>query len=419
MLLCLVPIALTGCLSFLIWIETPTSTRAAAAEAEAESDHEKRPPAKARPRKDPTEKQTEYHHKPTKEEQYNVHLELGRFLENQDSFELAMSEYQKALEACEKHASFLAGGKSNEKQAVAHRRMGAILDRLGRFEQSETHYRTALKIHPRDPKVWNDAGYSYYLQSRWADSERALKTAASLDPNNTRVLTNLGLTLAASGKTNEALAAFTKAGGPSVGHTNLAYILAAMGQNDLAIEHYRTALEFQPDFEPAKQALAAVAARIAQTNQIAARGQVGAGATTPVVATSQPTTGDGTPAAALIPGVARVSPPVAAPSRGVTRVAMPATATSQLVERRTTPIAATGRAGATSPTSAPSGTSLAVSRPVIPPPLPYRPKTKDPSNPTSQAKGIAVTNKNDTGITRTSAPTLPALTPAMAPTPGK
>jgi len=279
MFLCLVPIALTGCLSFLIWIATPTSTRAAA--AEAESDHEKRPPAKAKPRKDPTEKQTEYRHKPTKEEQYNVHLELGRFLENQDNFELANERVPEALEACEKHASFLAGSKSNEKQAVAHRRMGAVLDRLGRFEQSEIHYRTALKIHPRDPKVWNDAGYSYYLQSRWADSERALKTAASLDPNNTRVLTNLGLTLAALGKTNEALAAFTKAGGPSVGHTNLAYILAAMGQNDLAIKHYRTALEFQPEFEPAKQALAAVEARIAQTNQIAARSPLVAGATTP------------------------------------------------------------------------------------------------------------------------------------------
>ena len=48
------------------------------------------------------------------------------------------------------------------------------MDRLGRFAQAETHYQKALKLNPKDPKIWNDAGYSYYLQAGWADAERAL-----------------------------------------------------------------------------------------------------------------------------------------------------------------------------------------------------------------------------------------------------
>ena len=38
------------------------------------------------------------------------------------------------------------------------------------------------------------------MQSRFPDAERSLKTAATIDPNNTKIQTNLGLVLAASGK---------------------------------------------------------------------------------------------------------------------------------------------------------------------------------------------------------------------------
>ena len=68
-------------------------------------------------------------------------------------------------------------------------------------------------------------------------------------------MTNLGLNLAASGKTDEALAEFSKAGGRAAAHANLAYILAAMGKTAEAEKHYKLALEIQPQLEPAKAAL--------------------------------------------------------------------------------------------------------------------------------------------------------------------
>jgi tetratricopeptide (TPR) repeat protein len=200
------------------------------------------------------------------EQRFNMHLELARAHESTGNVEAAVIEYQKAIEVCEKKGSLFGGSELGSTQrALAQRRMAAALDRLGRFAQAETHYQSALKLAPKDPKVWNDVGYSYYLQNRLADAERAFKTAAKIEPNDPRVLTNLGLTLAASGKNTEALAALSRAAGPAVGNANLGYILAAMGRSEEARKHYETALAHQPELTPARRALAALDARGAGT----------------------------------------------------------------------------------------------------------------------------------------------------------
>jgi Flp pilus assembly protein TadD len=275
-LLYLLPIALGGCASMMHQADSPTpQTSANGAVIPAQSQdaslgmgsHGKKTaadtPGGGRDRNG-------FSDKLTPEQEYNAHLELGRFQESQENFDLALGEYLKALQASESHSTLLGGAKNGTKQALAHRRMGSALDRLGRFEQAENEYSTALKLSPNDPKTWNDAGYSFYMQGRWADAERALKTAAKLDPHNTKIMTNLGLNLAASGKSDEALAEFTKAGGHAVGHANLAYILAAMGKTAEAEKHYKLALEFQPQLEPAKAALTALGARTAHEAQLAA-----------------------------------------------------------------------------------------------------------------------------------------------------
>ena len=137
----------------------------------------------------------------TQDQRVNVHLDFGKVFETQGNYEAALLEYQEGLTAAEARGI---GKTRSHDEALAHRRMGNALDRLGRFAQAEVHYKKSLKLSPKDPKIWNDAGYSYYLQGRWADAERTLKTAANLAPEDQKIKTNLGLVLAAAGRPQEA-----------------------------------------------------------------------------------------------------------------------------------------------------------------------------------------------------------------------
>ena len=208
---------------------------------------------------------TDFRRKADTNQKFNVHLELGRAYESEGNFDAAVNEYQKSIDACKRGGPFASGIKIPKAQeAESHRRMAGALDRLGSFEQAEAHYRSALALSPNNAKVWNDAGYSYYLQGRLADAERSLKTAEKLEPHNPRIQTNLGLALAAAGKTDEALAALSKAGGPAAGNANLAYLLASLGKTEEARKHYHAALRLQPEMAPAREALARLDAKDVQ-----------------------------------------------------------------------------------------------------------------------------------------------------------
>jgi Flp pilus assembly protein TadD len=198
-------------------------------------------------------KKTDFHAEPTDRQSFQVHIDFGRVFESQGNFEAALLEYQEALTVVETKRR---GSLGPADSALAHRRIAAAHDRLGRFAQAEVHYQKAVNLAPKDPKVWNDVGYSYYLQGRWPDAEVALRTAAKLAPDDERIRVNLGLTLAAAGKTSEAFPLLSHSAGDAAGHANLGYLLAATGQFDLARRQYETALALRPEMELARRALA-------------------------------------------------------------------------------------------------------------------------------------------------------------------
>ncbi len=189
---------------------------------------------------------------PTEAQRLNVHMDLGKVFEKQGNFEAALLEYQEALAVAERGGI---GKTRSRDEALVHRRMGNALDGLGRFPQAEVHYKKAIKLDPHNVKMWNDAGYSYYLQGRWAEAEQTFNTASKMAPGDVRIKTNLGLTLAAIGRTEDALALLSQYSGDAIGHANLGYLLAATGQKDLARREYEKALAMRPQLDQARRAL--------------------------------------------------------------------------------------------------------------------------------------------------------------------
>jgi tetratricopeptide (TPR) repeat protein len=188
------------------------------------------------------------------EQRIGVHLDLGRVLESQGRAEDALGEYRKAIDAYREAGNSVRGDGATK--ARLHRKLAQAFDHLGQPEEAKAHYQAAQKLAPRDPNVWNDAGYSAFFRGRFDEAERLLKKAASLDPANPRILSNLGMTLAAEGRTDAALEVLTKAGGPASARMNLAYVLASTGRSDEAREQYRAALAIDPGLKVARDALA-------------------------------------------------------------------------------------------------------------------------------------------------------------------
>jgi tetratricopeptide (TPR) repeat protein len=194
----------------------------------------------------------------TPEQQVRVHLDLARAAETQQDIEASLEQYQKALEAIASGAKGMKPAAAQASRALVHRRMAATLDRAGQFEQAEAQYKLALKEAPADPKIWNDMGYSYYLQGKWDQAQHALSRACEIDGQDKRALTNLGLARAAGGDVQGAFDVLSRAGTMASAHVNIGYVLAASGKAEEAREHFREALRLQPSLKTANQALAQI-----------------------------------------------------------------------------------------------------------------------------------------------------------------
>jgi Flp pilus assembly protein TadD len=210
-------------------------------------------------RGDPAVSRTGFEAKAKPEQELGVHMDMGRGHEAQGQLEAAAVDYQKALDSLDKPGRGHDARELARRKATAHRKLAVVFDRLGQFAQSDVHFKAALKLAPDDPKVWNNAGYSLYIQGRWEEAERTLRTAARLAPDDPTVATNLGLALAAEGKVDEALEVMAKAVGPAAARANIGYVLAATGHRAAAVAQYRLALDLQPGLPEAEAALARLA----------------------------------------------------------------------------------------------------------------------------------------------------------------
>jgi Flp pilus assembly protein TadD len=81
---------------------------------------------------------------------------------------------------------------------------GAALDQLGRNEEAQQYYATALKIVPDEPQVLSNLGLSYVLQNNLPKAEQVLGRAYQRNQNDPRIRANLALVLGLQGRQAEA-----------------------------------------------------------------------------------------------------------------------------------------------------------------------------------------------------------------------
>jgi Flp pilus assembly protein TadD len=112
-----------------------------------------------------------------------LRLHLGRAEERRGQLGHAMAHYKRA-------AQF------PDTRSQAHRRMGIVCDKLGKYTDAHDHFRKALELDPNNPELWNDLGYNGLLRADWLEAEKSLRQALAIDAAHTRAKNNLTLVMA-------------------------------------------------------------------------------------------------------------------------------------------------------------------------------------------------------------------------------
>jgi Flp pilus assembly protein TadD len=101
---------------------------------------------------------------------------------------------------------------------------GAVLDQMGRHEDAQRYYSSALKIVPGEPSVLSNLGLSYALSKNLPRAEETLRRANARRDAEPRVRQNLALVVGLQGRFAEAEAIARGDLSPDEAAANVAYL---------------------------------------------------------------------------------------------------------------------------------------------------------------------------------------------------
>jgi serine/threonine-protein kinase len=109
----------------------------------------------------------------------SAYVTLGRIHEDAGQHDLAVQEFQKALDLDRRNADALSG--------MAH-----SYEAAGRIAEAETAFKNSAAIRMSDWNGYNSLALFYDRQGRYADGIKQLKHAIELTPDNAQLYLNLG-----------------------------------------------------------------------------------------------------------------------------------------------------------------------------------------------------------------------------------
>jgi Flp pilus assembly protein TadD len=120
---------------------------------------------------------------------------------------------------------------------------GAVLDQMGRHQDAQRHYASALRLMPNEASVLSNLGLSYALAKDLPSAEATLRRAAEQRGAEPKVRHNLALVVGLQGRFEEAETIARGVLSPGEAAANVAYLRQMLAQqNDLKNEQRRTPL---------------------------------------------------------------------------------------------------------------------------------------------------------------------------------
>ena len=132
---------------------------------------------------------------------------------------------------------------------IAEANLGFALAEEGQYDAAIPHYKTALQSQPR-AIIWNNLGESLVATGRLEEAINAFQKALKLNPSFGNAHHNLALALARSGRQQESLVHFGDAARlqpENAGiRNNYAIMLGRAGKTDEAVQQFQMALRLAP-----------------------------------------------------------------------------------------------------------------------------------------------------------------------------
>ena len=140
----------------------------------------------------------------------------------------------------------------------AYHHLGQVCDRQKRYAEAQENYQRAIRLaENREPDLFNDLGYSFFLTGSMKKAENAIRKAVALRPSEPKYHNNLGLILGHQRRFDDAWKEFRLAGGEADACYNLAFVKASLGDFAGAKECFHRALAIDPTHDQARRALRA------------------------------------------------------------------------------------------------------------------------------------------------------------------
>ncbi len=152
-------------------------------------------------------------------------------------------------------------------KALYHWRRGYVYHHLGQFPMAIAEYRKSIAAKPT-AEGHTFLGWSLSMLERYREAIAECKRAIPLDPDFGNPYNDIGVYLVALGRVDEAIPYLKKAMRATryccyqFAHHNMGRALVLKGKYEEATRSFKKALEYDPDYEPSRQALRVLRERV-------------------------------------------------------------------------------------------------------------------------------------------------------------